>query len=72
MNFPRQRVNSSTVASIVYDPATAILEVEFVNGSIYQYHNVPAAIFEQFRTAPSKGRYVNARLRKTYACSRIA
>ena len=70
MNFPRQRVNSSTVASIGYDPATAILEVEFVNGSIY--HNVPAAIFEQFRTAPSKGRYVNGRLRKTYACSRIA
>lgn len=67
----RERVSSSTVASIGYDEASEIVEVEFVNGSIYQYYSVPASVFEQFRTAPSVGKFLNAVIRKAYRYSRV-
>ena len=54
MNFPRQRVNSSTVASIGYDPATAILEVEFVNGSIYDTTTSLLLFSNSFEPHPRK------------------
>ncbi|TBX34681.1 KTSC domain-containing protein, partial [Rahnella victoriana] len=37
-----QRVNvvSSNILSIGYDPNTDTLEIEFLNGGIYEYYNV--------------------------------
>lgn len=54
----RYSVDSSNVVSIGYEPTTATLEVEFYNGSIYQYFDVPEAIFQDFMNAPSKGKYL--------------
>jgi hypothetical protein len=71
MNVPRERVASSTISAIGYDEASETLEVEFLNGSIYQYYNVPAALFEQFRTAPSKGQFLNTMIRNAYPYSRV-
>ena len=43
----RDPVISSNIASIGYDAGNETLEVEFTNGSIYQYFNVPSGMFEQ-------------------------
>ena len=51
----RDPVSSSNIASIGYDPGSETLEIEFTNGSIYQYFNVPAGLHEQLMAAPSKG-----------------
>jgi hypothetical protein len=40
----RTPVASSNVASIGYEPATTTLEIEFKDGSVYQYFDVPAAV----------------------------
>jgi KTSC domain len=50
----KESVASSSISAIGYDEASETLEVDFLNGSTYQYYNVPAALFEQFRVAPSK------------------
>ncbi|HEY1473308.1 MAG TPA: KTSC domain-containing protein [Pseudolabrys sp.] len=67
----REPVASSNISSIGYDEPSETLEVEFVNGSIYQYYNVNAGLFEQFQKAPSKGQFLNAYIRNAYPYSRV-
>lgn len=55
----RTPVQSSSVASVGYDPAQAELEIEFSNGRIYRYLHVPAAAYRLLLQAPSIGEYVN-------------
>jgi hypothetical protein len=39
------------------------LEVEFANGEVFQYFDVPHSVYEQFVVSTSKGKFVNDRLR---------
>jgi hypothetical protein len=67
----RYSVDSSNVASIGYDPATVTLEVEFKNGSIYQYFDVPEAVFQEFINAPSKGKFL-ATIKGSFRYAKVA
>lgn len=67
----RSPVASSNIASIGYDLGSETLEVEFTNGSIYQYFNVPSGLNEQLMTAPSKGQFLNTYIRNAYPYSRV-
>lgn len=67
----REPVTSSNIASIGYDASSQTLEVEFNNGSVYQYYNVERETFEHLRTAKSKGSYLNAYIRDAYPFSQI-
>jgi hypothetical protein len=60
----RERVTSSNIASIGYDPVTNTLEVEFKNGTVYQYSDVPASVHSGLMAASSHGSYFNARIKK--------
>tara|TARA_Y100000815_G_scaffold187968_1_gene171581 strand:+ start:795 stop:1004 length:210 start_codon:yes stop_codon:yes gene_type:complete len=62
----RQPVSSSNIASIGYDSATELLEVEFLNGGIYHYFNVPTFIYEELMAFPSHGTYLNASIKPNY------
>ena len=44
-------VSSSNVAAVWYDPKTLTLEVEFHNGSVYQYFDVPQTIYDGLMNA---------------------
>lgn len=67
----RQPVSSSSVASVGYDPDSETLEVEFLkNRFVYQYYNVPQAIYEQMMGG-SIGQFVNANIKNVYACARV-
>lgn len=55
----RKYVSSSNIASIGYDSMSQILEIEFLNGSIYQYYDVPEALYEGLMAADSHGKYLN-------------
>jgi hypothetical protein len=68
----REPMSSTNVASVGYDEQSETLEVEFANGSVYQYFNVGLALYEQFRTAPSKGQFLNSNIRSSYPYSRVA
>jgi hypothetical protein len=68
----REPVASSNIASCGYDEQSQTLEVEFVNGSIYQYYNVGIDCYEQFMQSSSKGQFLNTYIRNAYPYSRIA
>ena len=51
----REPVESSALASVGYD--RDVLEVEFVNGSVYQYVGVPVWVYEALMMAQSYGRF---------------
>jgi hypothetical protein len=55
----RVAVSSSSVASIGYDPVAAVLEIEFRNGRIYQYRQVPPQAHRLLLQADSIGEFVN-------------
>lgn len=67
----RDPVASSNIASIGYDTGTETLEIEFTNGSVYQYFNVPSGLNEQLMAAPSKGQFLNVYIRNSYPYSRV-
>ena len=50
-------VESSNIAAIGW--RARVCQVDFCNGSRYQYFDVPDAIYHDFLTADSKGRYLN-------------
>ena len=58
----RQRVSSSNIRSIGYDNSTSTLEVEFINGRIYQYYNVSESVYSALMSASSHGQYLAANI----------
>ena len=67
----RTRVSSSNIRSIGYDPEDETLEVEFVNGGIYQYFGVPQQLYERFMAASSKGQFFSAHIRDKFRTKKI-
>lgn len=55
----RQAVSSSNIRSIGYDAGARVLEVEFLNGSVYQYHNVHQHLYDGLMRAASHGSYLD-------------
>lgn len=45
-----------------YDAKNFILTVQFRDGTLYNYYDVPPAIWREFRIAESKGKYMQADL----------
>ena len=67
----RRTVRSRSVASAGYDERSRTLEVEFTNGSVYQYSDVPLGVYEQLLSAESIGRFVNQQIRNLYRYVRM-
>lgn len=60
----RQYVSSSNIASIGYDPVNMVLEIEFLNGAVYQYYDVPQSIYDGLMAADSHGKFFAAYVKK--------
>ena len=67
----KQTVASSNVRAIGYDSETQTLEIEFLNGSIYQYYGVPDHMHTQMMQESSKGKFLHLYIRNSYPYSRI-
>lgn len=66
----RNPVASSNLVSVGYDESSQTLEIEFLNGTIYQYYNVDIGLYNQFMNASSKGQFLNTYIRNAYPYSR--
>lgn len=62
----RQSVQSSSIQSVGYDPAAHVLEVEFHNGNVYRYFDVPPLTYDEFIHAHSLGRYLNFQIKERF------
>jgi len=65
------QVDSSNVAAIGYDSDSETLQIEFNNGTTYQYFDIPEQIFEGLRDAGSVGGYLAAQIKGSYRYSKV-
>src|ERR1039457_1659316 len=56
-------VESTSLATVAYDDARKLLQLEFCSRAIYQYFGVPGAVHAALLRAPSKGIYFNRVIR---------
>ena len=62
----RHRVTSTTVLSVGYDDRTAVLEIEFAEGQVYEYYMVPPSVFHGLMKAESPGRFFGEFIRDKF------
>lgn len=62
----RQSVNSTTIASVGYDRATRVVEIEFRDGVLFRYSPVPVYIFRELLDAPSIDAFVASVIRPRF------
>jgi hypothetical protein len=66
------RVSSSHLASVEYDEEKQEMTVQFLQGPVYRYFNVPKDVYEGIRGAQSPGGYFWSVVRDAYQYRRIA
>ncbi len=67
----REHVESSNIESIGYEPDNQTLEIEFLNGSLYQYFDIPQHIYEEMMSADSQGKYLAQNIKGVYRYSKV-
>jgi len=67
----RTQVSSSHVASVGYDTNTLTLEVEFKDGLVYQYFDVPETVYQELMRASSVGQFMHANIRNNYRYTKV-
>jgi DNA helicase HerA-like ATPase len=67
----RNPVTSSNVESVGYDAETMTLEVEFQDGAVYQYFDVPENVHNEFVGADSIGSYLAREIKGKYRYVRL-
>ncbi|MGY1858106.1 KTSC domain-containing protein [Modestobacter sp. SYSU DS0290] len=64
----RAHVRSSSVRSVGYDLDHRVLELEFVDGGVYDYLDVPPEEALAMLESASIGRHVNREIKPRYRC----
>ena len=64
------KIASSAIARIAYDDDERVLSIWFRETGRYLYHDVPRAIYEAMKTAPSAGTYFNRCIKRRFRCER--
>jgi KTSC domain len=64
-------VESATLATVGYDEARELLQLEFRSQAIYQYQGVSATVYDALLHAPSKGSYFNQAIRGRFPYKRV-
>jgi KTSC domain len=67
----REFVTSSNIRSVGYDSKSETLEIEFNNGTVYQYYNVPSPVFDELMMAPSVGKFFNSQIKNSFPYARV-
>ena len=65
-------VESTTLLTVSYGEAQALLQLEFCSRAVYQYFRVPAAVHQSLLDAASKGRYFNQAIRGRFPYRLVA
>ncbi len=69
--IPREAVESTALTTVGYSRKLHALEIEFHDGSIYRYLEIPRAIHTAMMAAESKATYYNQNVRGKYHCLRV-
>ena len=64
-------VSSSDLSSVGYDATSQVLEIEFNNGGVYQYFDVPQYAYDGLMSAGSHGEYFGTEIKGVYRYARL-
>ena len=64
--IPRHPVESTAIAKVGYSKHRHILEIEFVNGAVYRYSDVPVTVYRDLMAAESKARFYDSNVKGHY------
>lgn len=64
-------ISSSMIRSVGYDLEALTLEVEFKNGDVYQYYDVPESEYNMIVNSSSPGRYLKTSISNVYQFQKI-
>jgi hypothetical protein len=72
----RTPITSPTIAAISFEPAAdcpdeGALEIEFVNGDRYRFHDVPLKKFEAFQLTPAPDKFYAGEILNHYASEKL-
>jgi len=67
----RVNLQSTSLNAATFQEQSAFLELEFRNGAIYRYSDVPAQVYRELLRAESKGRYFNQHVRNRFSYTKI-
>lgn len=63
-------INSTNISRARWDASSLVMEIEFQNGRVYQYFDVPEAIFNGLCAAGSAGTYFNENIKGAFRYAR--
>jgi hypothetical protein len=64
-------VDSSNIKEVGYNYEREVLRIEFLNGGVYDYFNVPSIEFNGLRSADSKGKYLHKNIKGNYRFKKV-
>lgn len=64
-------ISSSNLKGAKYNTDDKNLLVEFNNGAIYEYEDVPWEVFTKFRMAESQGSFFSKNISRTYKYKKV-
>lgn len=69
--IPREPLESTAIAAVGYSKRLHALEIEFRDGLIYRYLEVPNEIYSDLVAAESKARFYNQNIKGKFYCVRV-
>jgi len=67
----REPLSSTALSAAGYSKRLHILEVEFRNGAVYRYLDVPPLVYREFQLADSKAQYYVWHIKGQYRSLRL-
>ena len=59
-------IDSSLIREVGYDPFMEVLTVNFRNGGIYEYIEVPESVYNNLIEAPSAGKFFHINIKNKF------
>ena len=66
-----ERVESSNIEAVKYEPERKTMTVRFNSGGVYEYDNVPKHKHTQMMGAKSKGKFLNQHVKGQHDFSKV-
>ena len=67
----RVQVKSSNIKSVGYSKESSTLQIQFKDGSLYEYYKVPEIIYNELLISSSKGKFANRYIYPRYRGERV-
>ena len=67
----RKPLKSSKLRAAGYDERLRVMEIEFVNGDIYEYKSVSPELYRQLMSSPSPNSFFEDKIEEAFSGKRI-